>query len=504
MQKFINRLQNKNPFFWAALLSFGLSIYLSYNTLVNSDGILYLRVAREFMQHNFEQGFALYNWVFYPALIAGFSKLSTLSLENSAFLINAFFFAILATGFIALVRELGGDRRIQWFAVLVFLVHPGINGYREYIVRDFGFWAFLIWSLVFLCKYAQMPRARYVLAWFVTGSLAFLFRIEALIWLALGPLSLLVGMKSLTFKSRLVSLIRFQSVFIALGLLGIASVLLFDISIPIGRLDDFHNAYVSIVVNGVERYALKAESFASLMSIYFKFDHALFILGIALFAYWVFLSLKLLSPLYVLLVGYGLYHHQLLKQPQIIHIVWALIVFAAIYITFVFQSYFVSSRYLIPWVVIAMVWVPFALAKLWEKGPMAVRFIVGLILVYMFLDSVISMGYSKEYLREGGEWIETNTPANATLITNSNHLAYYANKPEFDWSKDFKPDYQNIRGDYDMIVLRYSRKTDGIHALFEEYKNYPQVDFHNKRNDGIRIILLTPKVQASASDHPQG
>lgn len=474
----MNNLRTLNPVFWIACLSFVLSMALSFHDVVNSDGILYLNVAREFSQAHFAEGLAMYGWAFYPALIAGVNYLTTLTLEHSAILLDAFFMAFMASGFVALVRVMGGNKTVQWVAALVFIVHPGINGYREYIIRDFGAWATLIWSLVILCQYSIKPTWMGVIGWTLTTTLCVLFRPEAVVWLLLAPSALLFTMKSMPMKMRCKAILKLKTLFIVAIISGVLAVILMSITVPFTKLHYMLATYTQTLASGLHVYAGKAQAFSELMSIYFKFDHAVVVLAAALIFYGVFLILKLLSPLYVVLLGYGIYKRPILQKPEALILLWMLVIYAVIYFVFLLNHYFISSRYLIPWVTVAMVWVPFVLVKLWSRAPGALKVTLGLILVYMLLDGVISLGYSKMYLKDAGLWIQNNTPANARLYTNSNHVAYYADRPQVESINEA-----------DVIAMRYGKKRP--HALNEliAFSSSPHTDFHNKRHDGVTVVV---------------
>jgi hypothetical protein len=479
----------QNPLFWAALLSFLLSLSLSFHDVINQDGILYLGVAREFLAQRYAEGFALYNWAFYPALIAGLSSITSLSLEHSAILLNAGFFALMAAGFVALIRTLGGNKTVQWIALLVFLVHPGINGYREYIVRDFGAWAFLIASLVFLCRFSQKRSWGNVIGWTLTVSLSVLFRPEAIAWLALGPLALFVTQPGASLKQKGLAWLQCMSIFLLIGVGALAALLILPINLPATKLHEITHVIQHLLTAGATVYQSKAEAFGSLMSIYFSLSDALITLSAGLLIYLVYHLVKLLSLLYLGLIGYALYHRPLIKTPEVRFVIWMLIIYSGLYLLFLSHNYFISSRYLVPWICGLMVWVPFALHKLWGHAPSALKITIALLLVYMFLDSVLHFGYSKMYLKESGLWIHHHSLPTARLYTDSKQVAYYADRP---LAGEGEP--------ADIIALRYSRKMPDRQLEFVGLSAYEQVDFHNKREDGVRVIVINPSSKETSGE----
>jgi hypothetical protein len=222
------------------------------------------------------------------------------------------------------------------------------------------------------------------------------------------------------------------------------------------------------------------------MSVFFKYNDALIVLGFALLFYGSFLLIKLLSPLYLILLGYAFLKRPLINKPECRILLWMLLIYTALFILFLAKMFFIDARYMVPWVSVAMVWVPFALVKIWADAPKALKATIGLIFLYMLIDSVVDFGYSKMYLKDAGHWIKEHTPAQTQLYTNSRHVAYYAERSLVE------------EKNADVIALRYSRKTTEIHQAIDALSVYPQKDFHNKREDGVRVIILKQPRELSA------
>jgi hypothetical protein len=81
-------------YFTAALISVFLSLWInSQEVLLNPDAICYLQSA-EMVNHGLSAVMSLCDqsqWPFYSLLIAGFVKITTLSYEHAAFILNGFF-----------------------------------------------------------------------------------------------------------------------------------------------------------------------------------------------------------------------------------------------------------------------------------------------------------------------------------------------------------------------------------------------------------------------------
>jgi hypothetical protein len=158
--------------------------------LVNNDGILYLAAADAFAGGGFEAARAIHAWPFFSVLIAGVASVLRVSPETGAQLIVATLLAATCVAFVALARDLGGDRRLQWLAAAVVLAHPWLNQSRALVVRDAGVWAFGLFALVMLLRLDRPGRGRAALRWAACSAAAVLFRADAAALMTAAPLAL--------------------------------------------------------------------------------------------------------------------------------------------------------------------------------------------------------------------------------------------------------------------------------------------------------------------------
>lgn len=159
---------------------------------INNDGLLYIEVARLFALGQWQAGLKLYNWPLYSLLIAGVHRISGLGLQVCAHLLAVFAFALVSSGLVVLVREVGGDRRTMWAAMLLLFASPYLVGdILPMVVRDQSFWAAHMWSLVYFLRFYREPAMRHAWGWGGVAMLAVLFRIEALTHLLLLPVVML-------------------------------------------------------------------------------------------------------------------------------------------------------------------------------------------------------------------------------------------------------------------------------------------------------------------------
>ena len=83
-------------------------------------------------------------------------------------------------------------------------------------------------------------------------------------------------------------------------------------------------------------------------------------------------------------------------------------------------------------------------------------------------DGLVSFGPSPMIVKEGAEWIQTHTPANASVYTNSLQLAYYSKRPGM-----------NLNGFLSEPVLAKTLNHD-------KWKQYNYLALYVKRKDKIQ------------------
>ena len=79
-----------------------------------------------------------------------------------------------------------------------------------------------------------------------------------------------------------------------------------------------------------------------------------------------------------------------------------------------------------------MLWVPFALDRLWlqaTKERARAGFAIASVAIFLTaLGGIFSFGYSKSYIHEAGTWIVQNVPEKASIYINDYQLMYYAER----------------------------------------------------------------------------
>jgi hypothetical protein len=218
-------------------------IYIQHGW-INDDSVLYFEMARLFSIGEFKQGFTLFNWPLYPTLISAVHVITQFSIQSSAQILDVFFFGLTAYSFISLIRLAGGNQLTMLCGGFLLLSSPYIVGdVLPMLLRDQGFWATFLASLVYFIQYYRHKKLSDALRWQVCIMLCVLFRIEAITFLVGLPFILFLQAK-LPFKQRLADTVSANF----LSIIALFLIVLTLITLPNIHLSDFGRLQESVTV----------------------------------------------------------------------------------------------------------------------------------------------------------------------------------------------------------------------------------------------------------------
>ncbi|MCB1791381.1 MAG: glycosyltransferase family 39 protein [Gammaproteobacteria bacterium] len=414
---------------FAASLLLSLFAYLQRD-IINSDGILYVKVARAFVDGGFADAFAVFNWPFFGMLIGFTHQLTLLSYESSAYLLNALFIAIAVTAFVACYERTGREGTRPWLAGALILSLPIINDYRDFIVRDFGYLAFLFLALWFFLRFSQQHRMRDALLWQLALGLAAAFRIEALVF-ALVPTLYYVGSHPPEMSRRL---LHSNAVFLGAVVLGVVVYLLRgatgDVGANLFTLQQWLSyASPAKIWSGIDREAATLHQQLQYLS---SHRDAVLVLSSGLLALTTFKLLSNAVIPFCLTAMYGS-HKRWLTGNRGTRITWIFVGLAvAAILALVASRFFLSSRYTIAAALllslITFAYVDVGLKRLADGGRKRLLLIAWAVIAIMFLDGVISTGASKRVIRTGSEQALTIADPQATWLCNEPRIRFYTDE----------------------------------------------------------------------------
>jgi hypothetical protein len=495
--------QRNLVYFATAFFSLLLSVCISgRESVINTDAICYLQSAATLKQ-GVELAMSLCGqakWPLYSVLIAGLVSITKLSYVTSAYILNGIFSLMTALIFVRTVALVGGKQaktRLLWLAALVILLAHEFNAVKAYIIRDHGFWAFYLLSILFLLHYFRVRQWYYALGWSISIIVATLFRIEGAIFLLVIPFIVaFAGEQMFAEKIKVFLQLNALTCFIGLGL-G-AWFLVHPLqSAATERLQELQFQLLHSGMLVKENFQAKAATLAHLVLGGNAAHEAATILLVVMVVWYLLSILTNLSVIYTVLVVYAWWKKLLLTERAARAVLWSYIL-VSLGVTAVFfaENLFLSKRYLLALSLVLMVWVPFALENLFkywhqQKWPLTCALFF---IVVSSLGGIFDFGYSKQYIREAGLWLANNAPPAAVIYSNDIQVMYYSQhfgNQIFAKAKNFT-DLRSVAKhkweQYDYLALRIDpQESANVKEILHEINLAPVRIFQNKRGDQVRI-----------------
>lgn len=481
------------------------SIFISFfidirQAVINPDAICYLSSAQT-MPQGISAAMNICgqaHWPLYAALIHIVTKVTSLSYSDAAYVLNGAFSIISVLTFITIVKTLGGTKRTMWLAAAVILLSHDFNSVREYIVRDHGFWAFYLLSILFLIRYTHVPQFYKALGWSFTLIAATLFRIEGAIFLLVLPFVVFVLPANLSFFKRLQMFFNLHVLSLCLGALGLSWVLTHPQQLDkLGRLPEIIQQFQQGFHLVITRYQQSQAAVATHVLNSNSARDAGIVLTLLLIVWYLSLLVRSLTWGYAALVIFAWWQQKKQVKKFIVLIAY-LLVNVIITSIFLLERFFLSKRYLLALSLVLMLWVPFAMDEVLRKSSVTrYRYFFLAIIVLIFISAaggVFEFGYSKKYLRNAGDWLASHVGSSTTLYTNDYQLMYYSKHFEKNIFQKARVYYSlNLIADnawqhYDFIALRVNKK-DAKHMqpILQAIQFKPIKKFHNERGDQVII-----------------
>lgn len=503
----------QRDFYLVLVTTFVISLFLSWtqvlsDPIINKDGIIYIQSAHFISLGDWITASKLYNWLLYPTLIASLSQLLNIGLETSAHLWNGLFTATTCCLFVALVQALGGHRkRILWFAALVVLCYPKLNQYRDLIIRDHGYWTFYLLTALSFFKLYEHVRTPWLVLFACSAVLATLFRTEGLLLLIGLSLILIWHHRSmwanLTEKQK-------KSIWIIIGIIIVSSILMIATHYvspkSLGKLNQFFHYFDRITV----KYNFPHSSLEITRDYINTLTaprthsegHAALILSTTVLSIWTNEILDSIGWLYCLIILWGLIKKPLSNNRFASPLFMLLILNGFILLAFTLARFFLTGRYPVPFALTALLFIPFILDRVYveywreDRQPSHQRWVYAFSLLWVLtsLDSLISLGADKTYLKAAGYWIREHTESSQQVFSNHAHVIYYAgHKPEkppiavTDLRLKNLIENNKLVG-FDYLAIEVSRRDENAELFYNQsFERSPVQVFSNKRGDRVLI-----------------
>lgn len=472
---------------------------------IKEDTVLYLEVARLFSQGKWNEGMSLYQWSFYPFLITSVHKITSFPLVLSAQLLQILFFAILAYSFLSLLKFAGGNAVTLIAGALLIFSSPYIVGISlEILVRDLGFNAFLLLSVVNLLKFNKTSKVHYALLWQGFIILATLFRIEGITFLTLLPLALLANVTD-QINNRKLKYLQSNSISITVTIL----ILIFIAIKPdlyIGRLSEVFAIFDGGLLNIYNLLVNKAQIIKNQVLGKYLVDYGLLSIVITLIC---ITAIKLFSiaglfPA-LLLLSRGKNALEIQDRTSRNFFLWFAAIAALNSLFIIFSSYILEGRYILPFCLATLLFSTFALSDLlndYLKNKLTSN-IKALLLLLTVLSIIVHLFNNLapkktdyNYEQNAVNWVNTHKNKDQTVFYNTEKLKFYGGSPFYGHTYDENQHVYEIIKDgsiqqYDYVVIELpQQQLQKVKSLITRIYKYQLVNEVSGYNGKKKILIF--------------
>ncbi|MDP2154037.1 MAG: hypothetical protein Q8J66_10320 [Methylotenera sp.] len=470
---------------------------------INPDSILYFESAKLIAVGQWKEALQVWNWPLYPILIATVHKITFLGIQASAQVLNVLFFGLSAFSFIQIIRLAGGKQLTMVAGALILFSSQYIVGdVLEMLMRDEGFWAFYLTSIVFFIRFYQGFKLKDALLWQVSAIIATLFRIEAITYLVLLPTLVLVCMNA-DLKTRIRYFLTSHSLNLFLALVLVLAIAFHgDLSVKnLGRLQEV------FTLNLYEELTRQLFSHAAIMSndVLGKYLEEFAVQGLLLTFIYVMIvkAISTTGLINFIMAVFTVKNRSALIESKSFQVLTAIALISLMNMALIITKVFVmSSRYVVGLAFVLMILATFQFANILMRSSShpAKKFqwlAIGLI-VFMTLSIVKNImpkaeGYN--YMQDAAAWVKTYNKDNKPVFYDETRVRYYLNEP---FSRDAKFNWPAVKSaiengsikNYDILMISHSKKRPEQEVLIaEQLPEYSEIKRFNQSKEKKSIVI---------------
>lgn len=432
--KEVDRYSPKRFILYATAASILLAAWMQYiqHGWINPDTLIYFEQARLFAAGEWRQALDIFNWPLYGICIAAIHKLTFLDIHQSAQSLNMVFFGVATYSFLTIIKLANGTTRtLFWGTLLLFSAQYIVGDALEMLMRDQGFWAFYLASIVCFIKYNQTTQLRFALLWQGTIIVAMLFRIEAILYLLLLPFLWLIFTKQNKSQKLVFVVHTYALCIIFAALITVAFTSLPDLTMSqFGRLDEVFNTNVMDKLTA--KLTTQAEIMADQVLGHYLDEFAL--QGLLLTFIYVIIakSISTTGLIPIALSVLGIRSNKQISHPvrKILLLVMLVALIAALLI--ITKVFVLSGRYLIALTWILLIFASFYLHQLStkrERVPSVVTAVIVIILGLSTIKNILPKAQGYNYQQNAVTWLKQNSKSNEEVFYSDPRMRYYANAP---------------------------------------------------------------------------
>lgn len=453
----------KDPVSLTFFFSVILSLIAIFGTVtIGKDGAFYIDIARSISNNGLSVAFERFSWPWYSILIAFIHDATGFNHEFIAYLATILFMAGTCSLTVSMVKRRSPET-VCWAMLLVLSV-PVFNNFRAEIIRETGFWFFIVLAvwLVLFDRKIDFLRGLYIQ---LAITAAALFRLEALFLIPAIFIYFLFRRSSASEQNRFVALFKCFYGFFFLFLLGFFAVLSTDF---LAQPRVAQNLYLINPYNIYKSFVFVSDSFAQ--AVLLKWSHSDATI-IVFFGFLAALVLRIISyagiASLILLDKNG--RKSLIegaKKYKLLLI--AIILYFIVLLIFYFQVKFINSRYSALLLILSVPILAVAVHGCKLKWPKLTNLFVFLSLLLM-LSNVISTSTKKTHYLEAANWVQKNTKITDRIYYEDSRVAYYADRgyPSMPLVTEVMKN-KNYIDSYDYFVIESDLKNNFFLQWMEE------------------------------------
>ncbi|MEQ1598781.1 MAG: hypothetical protein ABL880_05375 [Methylotenera sp.] len=441
----INLLKKIDPLsskqlFWclpiAAALLAGWMQYIQHGW-INPDSVLYFEAAKLFAVGQWQLGFNIFPWPLYSLCIALVHKITGLDVQLSAQLLHAIFFSITTFSFLKIIQLTGGGTRVLLAGALILFSSQYLVGdILEMLMRDQGFWAFFLSSLVFFIKFYKTKLYQDAIFWQICIIIATLFRIEGISYLIFLPVILLLE-PHIIWQLRIRSFLKCHLLNIALGVIILGALLLSNnLSMSnFGRLNEV------FTFNIFQELTLQLRNKSAIMSqqVLGKYLEDFAMQGLLLTFIYVMVA-KAVSSTGIINVGLAMFatkSNRQLMDNQAFRVLRAAAIIAIINMALIITKVFVlSGRYVLALSLILMIFASFYLITMFKylesNSDKKLKWLTIALIGFMmlsFVKNILPKAEGYNYMQDAVAWVQANNKDNKPVFYDDSRVRYHAGAP---------------------------------------------------------------------------
>lgn len=485
-------LRFANPTSATFIASTLLSVIAIATGNLNRDGMLYVETARAYMDGGILAATTVFSWPFFAILMGGFAKFTGLPPELGGHFLNTLFMAGASALLVNMVDR--SDRKLAWLCGLIILALPGLNQYRNELIREYGCWFFVMLSFWIALDWPEKPNWRRWMAIQLSMTLATLFRPEALAFFA----SIVLWQH---FQPATTPRWRRTLMLAGLPAIGLIAILAIHFS---GALPATSRISNEVGRFDFSRFDKTARDMSQAFNFYAR-DVAQTAHTILFFGSLAIIPWKLIGKFGLFLLPL-IFFFKLPERQRSFRtgrLLWfAIVTHLLVLSVFVLQQQFISGRYYGPLLIFSVPFVAIGLKHVLGEHPKWQWPVIGLCIA-LAMSNVVSLQAKKQHFASAGHWLSSQITDGPRVYLESPRTAHYAG-----WKFSVRtrlPDRAKLleeikRKNFDVVILETSHKDASIAdwislAGLQEVRRFTD-------DNGDAIVICVPLGQSFPPGQP--